>query len=95
MQVEKDTPTGTVIEKVHLTYTQAWNAYNEAQKAEIKLLVDRAYRYMKRYSVPSRKSILSYPADVRTASSRTRPNAGKSTTLLISIHRPRSSIILR
>ncbi len=37
LQVEKDTPTGTVTEKVHLTYTQAWNAYNEAQKAEIKL----------------------------------------------------------
>jgi transposase len=37
LQVEKDTPTGTVTEKVHLTYTQAWNAYNEAQKAEINL----------------------------------------------------------
>ena len=37
MEIEKDTPTGTVTEKVHLTYTQAWNAYNEAQKAEIKL----------------------------------------------------------
>jgi hypothetical protein len=38
LQVEKDTPQGTVTEKVHLTYTQAWNAYNEAQKAEIKLI---------------------------------------------------------
>ncbi len=37
LEVEKDTPTGTVTEKVHLTYTQAWNAYNEAQKAEVKL----------------------------------------------------------
>ena len=37
LQVEKDTPTGTVTEKVHLTYTQAWGAYNEAQKVEIKL----------------------------------------------------------
>jgi transposase len=37
LEIEKDTPTGTVTEKVHLTYTQAWNAYNEAQKAEIKL----------------------------------------------------------
>ncbi len=37
LQVEKDTPTGTVTEKVHLTYTQAWNVYNEAQNAEIKL----------------------------------------------------------
>ncbi|MCK9442434.1 MAG: SWIM zinc finger domain-containing protein [Methanothrix sp.] len=37
LQVEKDTPGGVVTEKVHLTYTQAWNAYNEAQKSEIKL----------------------------------------------------------
>ena len=37
LEIEKDTPTGTVTEKVHLTYTQAWNAYNEAQKAEIRL----------------------------------------------------------
>jgi transposase len=37
LEIEKDTPTGTVTEKVHLTYTQAWNAYNEAQKVEVKL----------------------------------------------------------
>lgn len=37
LEIEKDTPTGTITEKVHLTYTQAWNAYNEAQKAEIHL----------------------------------------------------------
>ena len=37
LQVEKDTPQGVVTEKVHLTYTQAWNAYNEAQKAEVHL----------------------------------------------------------
>lgn len=37
LQVEKDTPQGVVTEKVHLTYTQAWNAYNEAQKAEVNL----------------------------------------------------------
>jgi transposase len=37
LQVEKDTPQGTVTEKVHLTYSQAWNAYNEAQKIEVKL----------------------------------------------------------
>jgi transposase len=37
LEIEKDTPTGTVTEKVHLTYAQAWNAYNEAQKAEVKL----------------------------------------------------------
>ena len=40
LEIEKDTPTGTVTEKVHLTYNQAWNAYNEAQKAEIKLFDD-------------------------------------------------------
>jgi transposase len=40
LEIEKDTPQGTVTEKVHLTYTQAWNAYNEAQKAEIKLFDD-------------------------------------------------------
>jgi transposase len=40
LEIEKDTPTGTVTEKVHLTYTQAWNAYNEAQKAEVKLFDD-------------------------------------------------------
>ena len=37
LEIEKDTPQGTVTEKVHLTYTQAWNAYNEAQKAEVNL----------------------------------------------------------
>jgi len=37
LQVEKDTPEGIVTEKVHLTYKQAWDAYNAAQKAEIKL----------------------------------------------------------
>jgi len=37
LEIEKDTPQGTVTEKVHLTYTQAWNAYNEAQKSEIHL----------------------------------------------------------
>ena len=37
LEIEKDTPQGTVTEKVHLTYTQAWDAYNAAQKAEVKL----------------------------------------------------------
>ncbi|OPY54643.1 MAG: Transposase DDE domain protein [Methanosaeta sp. PtaU1.Bin112] len=37
LEIEKDTPQGTVTEKVHLTYSQAWNAYNEAQKAEVHL----------------------------------------------------------
>jgi hypothetical protein len=40
LQVEKDTPQGTVTEKVHLTYAQAWKAYNEAQKAEVNLFDD-------------------------------------------------------
>lgn len=37
LEVEKETPQGTYYEKVKLTYAQAWNAYNEAQKAEFKL----------------------------------------------------------
>ena len=40
LEIEKDTPEGIVTEKVHLTYSQAWNAYNEAQKAEVKLFDD-------------------------------------------------------
>jgi len=37
LEIEKDTPQGTVTEKVHLTYSQAWEAYNAAQKVEIHL----------------------------------------------------------
>lgn len=37
LEIEKETPQGTYYEKVKLTYEQAWNAYNEAQKAEVKL----------------------------------------------------------
>lgn len=37
LEIEKDTPQGTVTEKVHLTYSQAWEAYNAAQMAEVKL----------------------------------------------------------
>ncbi len=37
LEVQKETPRGIVTEKVHLTFAQAWNAYNEAQKAEVKL----------------------------------------------------------
>jgi len=37
LEVQKETPQGTVTEKVHLTYSQAWDAYNAAQKAEVKL----------------------------------------------------------
>ena len=40
LEIEKDTPTGIVTEKVHLTYSQAWSAYNEAQKAEVNLFDD-------------------------------------------------------
>jgi transposase len=40
LEIEKDTPQGTVTEKVHLTYAQAWNAYNEAQKVEVNLFDD-------------------------------------------------------
>jgi transposase len=40
LEIEKDTPQGTVTEKVHLTYKQAWYAYNAAQKAEVKLFDD-------------------------------------------------------
>jgi len=40
LEIEKDTPQGTVTEKVHLTYAQAWSAYNEAQKSEVKLFDD-------------------------------------------------------
>jgi transposase len=37
LEIEKDTPQGVVTEKVHLTYKQAWDAYNAAQKVEVKL----------------------------------------------------------
>ena len=37
LEIEKDTPQGIVTEKVHLTYKQAWDAYNAAQMAEVKL----------------------------------------------------------
>jgi len=37
LEIEKETPQGIVTEKVHLTYKQAWDAYNAAQKVEIKL----------------------------------------------------------
>jgi len=37
LEVQKDTPKGTVTEKIHLTYTQAWSAYNAAQSEEIKI----------------------------------------------------------
>jgi hypothetical protein len=38
LEVQKEIPNGIVTEKVHLTYAQAWTAYNAAQKAEVKLI---------------------------------------------------------
>lgn len=35
LEVEKETPEGAKAEKIHLTYKQAWNAYNGAQKVEV------------------------------------------------------------
>jgi transposase len=37
LEVQKDTPKGIVTEKIHLTYAQAWSAYNAAQSEEIKM----------------------------------------------------------
>src|SRR5208283_3837345 len=37
LEIQKDTPQGTVTEKIRLTYTQAWSAYNAAQTEEIKI----------------------------------------------------------
>jgi hypothetical protein len=40
LKIEKDTPQGTITEKVHLIYTQARNTYIEAQKFKVKLFDD-------------------------------------------------------
>ena len=37
LEVQRDTPKGTVSEKIRLTYAQAWSAYNAAQTEEIKI----------------------------------------------------------
>jgi len=37
LEVEKETPAGIVTEKIRLTYKQAWDAYNAAQKEEVRL----------------------------------------------------------
>jgi len=37
LEIQKDTPEGTVTEKVRLTHSQAWTAYNAAQKDEVRL----------------------------------------------------------
>jgi len=57
LQVEKDTPQGTVTEKVHLTYTQAWNAYNEAQKAEVNLFDDLLKDLVKAIPEPDHQTV--------------------------------------
>jgi len=55
LQIEKDTPEGNVTEKVHLTYAQAWNAYNEAQKSEVKLFDDLLKDLIKEVPEPEKK----------------------------------------
>ena len=35
LKIDKDTPQGTVTEKMPLTYKQAWSAYNQAQNVEV------------------------------------------------------------
>jgi transposase len=57
LQVEKDTPQGTVTEKVHLTYSQAWNAYNEAQKAEVSLFDDLLKDLVKAIPEPDQQTM--------------------------------------
>jgi len=57
LQVETDTPQGTVTEKVHLTYSQAWNAYNEAQKAEIGLFDDLLKDLVKAIPEPDQQTV--------------------------------------
>ena len=52
LEIEKDTPQGVVTEKVHLTYTQAWNAYNAAQKAEVHLFDELLKDLVKAISEP-------------------------------------------
>ncbi|MBI5000724.1 MAG: transposase [Euryarchaeota archaeon] len=37
LEIQKGSPEGTVTEKVRLTYSQAWTAYNAAQKEEVRL----------------------------------------------------------
>jgi transposase len=37
LEIQKDTSKGTVTEKIHLTYAQAWSAYNAAQAEEIQI----------------------------------------------------------
>jgi transposase len=57
LEIEKDTPQGTVTEKVHLTYTQAWNAYNEAQKSEVKLFDELLKDLVKAIPEPNQQTM--------------------------------------
>jgi transposase len=67
LEVEKETPQGIHLEKVQLTYEQAWRAYNEAQKAEVKLFdellkdllqaVSEPEQHMGRPRLPLRESL--------------------------------------
>jgi len=57
LEIEKDTPTGTVTEKVHLTYSQAWSAYNEAQKAEVNLFDDLLKDLVKAIPEPDQQTM--------------------------------------
>jgi transposase len=57
LEIEKDTPQGTVTEKVHLTYGQAWNAYNEAQKVEVHLFDELLKDLVKAIPEPNQQTI--------------------------------------
>ena len=57
LEIEKDTPHGTVTEKVHLTYSQAWSAYNEAQKSEVKLFDDLLKDLVKAIPEPDQQTM--------------------------------------
>jgi hypothetical protein len=48
-------PHGIVTEKIHLTYKRAWNAYNEAQKAEVKLFDELLTDLVKAIPVPEQR----------------------------------------
>jgi transposase len=59
LEVQKDTPQGTVTEKIHLSYAQAWSAYNAAQTEEIKIF-DALLRDLVRV-VPEPKQTMGRP----------------------------------
>lgn len=59
LTIQKDTPRGTVTEKVHLTYKQAWDTYNAAQKAEVKLFDELLKDLVK--AIPEPEQIMGRP----------------------------------